>query len=393
MRLGATGFAALVAVAAVWAPAAHAQGAGAPRLVKELEIADAPGGLTAIGPVLVSRAGDVYVTQAQDNVVLQFDSTGRFVRKIGRKGQGPGETEHLSNVGFVGDTLWTYDWMTGRFSLFSPSGAFYSAFRPPAIVDSTNAKRRTSTGANDLLANGAVYYASHSFASYIEFDLLGPLTEFVATRDGARIATVAAETNVGRTSFGFAVGNGQAFSGDGALGSMIDVNPRVAVGAGGAWLAVAEQSQCGARPRYMVSRLSPRGDTLWHATVACPNVPVPCGFLDSVVAFDRDKAVKIWKIAPSYAESQVRGKIGEVKEFAVLRELKAGRDGSIWIRPFAISPEPQVWVRADARAGAPESFTLPPRTSLKLIVDSSHIWAVVSDADDVQTLVRYRIER
>jgi hypothetical protein len=96
-------------------------------------------------------------------------------------------------------------------------------------------------------------------------------------------------------------------------------------------------------------------------TVECPRVPVPSGFVDSVVVVNRNRAT-------------------------------VGGDGSIWIRPMrAIGDSLEYWVRADPKAGTPGDFELPPRARLMSVVDGSRIWVMQMDADDLPSLTRYRI--
>jgi hypothetical protein len=86
----------------VLASAAEAQRAGNARLVREVVINDdaVPDGFTTVGTVVVGPGKRVYVAQPKDNVVHMFDSTGRFVRSIGAKGAGPGETQYLGRNWF-----------------------------------------------------------------------------------------------------------------------------------------------------------------------------------------------------------------------------------------------------------------------------------------------------
>jgi hypothetical protein len=77
--------------------------------------------LTDDGTLLVSESGDAHVKV--------FDASGRFLRRIGRNGQGPGEFR----VGFLaarGDTLLVQDPQTGRASTFRISDGAFLGSRP-----------------------------------------------------------------------------------------------------------------------------------------------------------------------------------------------------------------------------------------------------------------------
>jgi hypothetical protein len=373
---------------------AHAQRGPTTRLVRELAIGDEalPKGFTSIGSVLVGPGGRIYVEQSQDNVIRLFDSTGKYVKDIGGKGSGPGETEFLYGIGFVGDTLWSCDLRAGRFAFFSADGGYQSTLSPPKIIDSAVKRNAISASASTPLSGGYLYYGAVSYASRMGPELMRPVARVVGTRDGRVVDTVAFTDSLGRGSFGYANGSRQTFTSDGAFGSMVDKSPYIAVGGEGAWFAVVLRADCATRPRYTVARVSLRGDTLWRARLECPHVTIPRNFVDSVVAVNRERAIKIVQVTASYAEEQIRPKLGDVKAFTPVRSVQVGNDGSIWIRPLlSVADTVEVWMRADAKSGAPEQFTLPYKSQLKRIVDGTHIWVSQLDENDLPTLVRYRV--
>lgn len=163
----------------------------------------------------------------------------------------------------------------------------------------------------------------------------------------------------------------------------------------GTSFVVALRSECARQPRYRVARLSLALDTLWRGTVECPRVAVPAGFIDSVVVVNRNRALSSppgKQITASYAETQIRPKLGVVTAFTPARAMMVGNDGSIWIRPMrAVADSLEYWVRADPKAGSPGDFELPPRARLVYVADASRIWVMQLDADDLPTLTRYRI--
>ena len=77
-------------------------------------------------PASVARdsRGTYYVAQ-RTNPPFAFDSRGRFLRHVGRKGKGPGEVEEaLAVLVGPGDSLHVIEFFSGRRSVFSPSGTF-----------------------------------------------------------------------------------------------------------------------------------------------------------------------------------------------------------------------------------------------------------------------------
>ena len=76
------------------------------------------------------RLGDgrIVVANAGTSELRVFDSTGKYLYAIGRKGQGPGEFVSLGMVWRLpGDTLVAMDYQLRRFSVFVPSGEFVSS--------------------------------------------------------------------------------------------------------------------------------------------------------------------------------------------------------------------------------------------------------------------------
>jgi hypothetical protein len=59
--------------------------------------------------VVVGRAGDVFVLEHGNNSVAHFDSTGRMLGRLGKKGRGPGELGLPLSMAIRGDTITVLD--------------------------------------------------------------------------------------------------------------------------------------------------------------------------------------------------------------------------------------------------------------------------------------------
>src|SRR5688572_17002409 len=81
------------------------------RLVPEMRVDGATNNMVSIGRVRVGPKNEVMIPQAKDRNILVMDSTGRRLRTVGRRGQGPGEFTALSSrwIGWVGDSVWVWD--------------------------------------------------------------------------------------------------------------------------------------------------------------------------------------------------------------------------------------------------------------------------------------------
>jgi len=51
-----------------------------------------------IGLITLDNQENIYALDTSENCILKFDSSGNYLKKIGRKGQGPGEFERPSNL-------------------------------------------------------------------------------------------------------------------------------------------------------------------------------------------------------------------------------------------------------------------------------------------------------
>jgi len=76
------------------------------------------------------KKGNIYVSDSRNHSILKFDSLGKFLKKIGRKGQGPGE---LSNPRYIccddRNNLIVYDSNNRRIQIFSPEGEYLKNFK------------------------------------------------------------------------------------------------------------------------------------------------------------------------------------------------------------------------------------------------------------------------
>lgn len=92
----------------------------------DLEIGgdDTTAGLEQPTTLAVDGSGRVYVV---DRVIKLFDSTGKFVRTVGRLGEGPGEYRG-PEIATAGDRLLVQDATLARLSIFDSAGRFVTSW-------------------------------------------------------------------------------------------------------------------------------------------------------------------------------------------------------------------------------------------------------------------------
>jgi len=100
-----------------------------PRIVEQLRIGKAEGSDPAVFGAIslfdVDEDGRVWIFDEHSRDIRVFDRDGRFVRSVGRPGEGPGEFHMVIGMDRSpqGD-LWVLDPGLLRFSIFEPSGEF-----------------------------------------------------------------------------------------------------------------------------------------------------------------------------------------------------------------------------------------------------------------------------
>jgi hypothetical protein len=98
------------------------------QLVEDLRIGGADTGTASFNDVrglAVSPAGGIFVLDYQTQEIRLFDSTGRFVKLVARKGEGPGELSDANGMATgPGGALVVNDPQLRRFSMYDAGGTF-----------------------------------------------------------------------------------------------------------------------------------------------------------------------------------------------------------------------------------------------------------------------------
>ncbi len=100
-----------------------------------------------VNDIAIAADGTIYVGDSGDQNIKVFDANGRFVRRIGRKGKGPGEFTTVDRLSISGDTLLVEDMNGHRFTTFNPDGSVIATHpRDRGDGHSTFLTRRSSVG-------------------------------------------------------------------------------------------------------------------------------------------------------------------------------------------------------------------------------------------------------
>jgi len=80
--------------------------------------------------------GNFYVTDGDRNTAKKYDSNGKFLRSIGRPGQGPGEFQNISEVRFnIEGNIYLNDVKNHRISFLSKDGNYLRVIKVPSVFE------------------------------------------------------------------------------------------------------------------------------------------------------------------------------------------------------------------------------------------------------------------
>jgi hypothetical protein len=133
-------------------------------LEAELTIGQETGGkeyaFSEIGNVIVDDEGKIYVSDWKESHVKVFDKNGRYIKTIGRMGQGPGEFDKISGMQIIHKReLAIFDGNSRRMSFFSLEGEFLrslSTDKIPAITLKVDSKGNLVASTHRLENNQAI---------------------------------------------------------------------------------------------------------------------------------------------------------------------------------------------------------------------------------------------
>jgi hypothetical protein len=91
---------------------------------------------TPTGAVVRDQEGRFYVVSGESTSQISvFDAQGRFLKIIGRLGDGPGEFRSIHAILARGDTLWAFDGRLGRITLLNERGDILEMARFTGTID------------------------------------------------------------------------------------------------------------------------------------------------------------------------------------------------------------------------------------------------------------------
>ena len=342
-------------------------GAAPLRLVEELRIGSiastGPDAFGNVGSLAIDQTGSIYVGDYAAEEVRSFGVDGTFLRVVTRRGPGPGE---IPASVFPFNLLWQEPkrlWIGATPTLFfldSLGNAGNVVHRLPSNAPWTPHADTLEGIYGRRLDLVEMEPSRLVFESWVE--------RLAVSEDGA--ISVAGRLLLGRIEHRV----GQTITRGGARGNLMQTRPMqgetpwTVDPAGEIWLAEA--------PYYALHRVTIGGDTV--RTVKLSRVPAP---------LTRRERADLAASSPFSAEELPAHK-------PLIRDIKAGPDGWLWVRLWSSNPRDDSWDIFDPCGRHLGQLTphVPLDARPWLPDRGARLLAVTRDAFDVETVVRFRAE-
>jgi hypothetical protein len=373
-------------------------------------------GFSRVGGLGIDRDGNLFISEGTSAEIRVYSPEGKLLRRIGRRGDGPGEFTGAPRFGLVGDTLWTLSSNGTRLALFHRSGALLSTGRTDGIH-----VLLPESGLGTILPRGMrpdgkftgwfsrVSYSRDRPASglqptdripwpFVLFDPSGAVTDTIgwASRPPPRMWRPPSEDDL---DFRFIEVGGRrmiAPSPPTALPEWVDLPD--------GYIVIHTPPPTDAGTATMtVTRIGLEGDTVYSRALRYAPQRYESAELDSIAY--RAARGEVGGFVPVPALGAERPPIPEnldevargIRAEMRFPELKLpieqswlAQDGTLWLQRMNDGSGLARWVLLDDN-GLPRSELRLPANVRVLWASGDRFWAVVPDDLEVPWIVRYRI--
>jgi hypothetical protein len=338
--------------------------------------------------VLVGTRGEIVVPLSQDGQLRIYDSTGRRIAAVGRRGQAPGEFQSLGRVGLKADTFWVHDARARRFTYVAPTGEILrTGSLPGSLAGITPFSPVQGFGlitAVGINADGSMLAMGRRMEGEVGRFNIDPNDEVLNISVSGEIRGVAQAPSLqderwnmevaglGR-SVPFAARPHAAFSSDGSRFAFLTTD--LTSDEGGTWTITVYRAN---------------GDTAFTRTFPFHGVPIPGDARDSAAAAEirppgsptegpPDLDIRFQKLALERMPPV----------YPPLQALLLGMDETAWITLRDTAGVRTTHV-LDARGELVGTVALSTRSTIRQAM-STRIWVTEVDDVDLASVVRYRV--
>jgi hypothetical protein len=340
------------------------------RMVRNISIAgDTPDYfLNRVSSIAIGKDSSLYVLMPSEAVVLQFDERGRFLRKWGRSGSGPGEMRRPAVLGWRGDSLWVFDFALARISLFTANGAFHRAIAVPV---SGTAFIEDDGG---IAVVPAMTYSMNRGSG-------PPIVVRKYTERGKLVDTLVNIPPIYRVMQ-------YERAGATTVGKQPFEDGPILVGAsnGSGFLIVRRNTD---NQSYRVVRVGAAGDTVVSVTIPYSPRPQTSALVDKAV---NDLLAQ----GPPSQEPGLRSRIEEAlykpRHVPAVSDALIGQDSTLWLRREMMWMS-EIWWSVLQPDGRKLFDTILPTNFRPFLATRHEIWGVMPGENDVPMVVSFRVSK
>jgi hypothetical protein len=344
--------------------------------------------------VFVGPHGQIAVWVSEDQSVRLYDSTGAKIAAFGRRGSGPGESRLANAMGFKADTFWTYDLRAKRLMFVTPAGKLlrHEVLRPElnlgASLDSTREDRRGAMYSFNpimIAPNGQMIGYAFQVVGRDENGRAKQEQSFLLTdMDGANRRRIGAQARSPMPTQVEVPLDEKRFA---VAGIPFLTYPGMVYGTNGTRYAAVTHTFTERGGTYTVIVVKTNGDTVFSRGYPFSGKPIPAAIRDS--AIERIRFLKTYEPKIQAALSDLVKPLTP-RVYRAVEGLVIGRDNTTWLsmRPEGTTKEV---VALNDKGDPILSVRIPANAELKE-ASLTTLWVVEKDADDLPSIVRYRIK-
>lgn len=349
--------------------------------------------LTYVSAMDVAADGRIYSAHRQESSILVHDRTGERVARIGGEGEGPGEFRGLGAIGFIGDTLWAFDYQLYRASYFTPAGELLRTLRVPVTARSGPEARMTPRPVG-LLPDGRVFGTEPAWSRDIAAGTLTQVAAFgMDTLGEVRDTLYVREPSVwaiqdpsGARSYGSY--RSQPFD-DAPIFVHSPRRP--------AYVVVRRRVVADTSSTFRVARVTFTGDTVFDRAFGYDPVQIDPSYADSLVeSFAARVAGSDFGTPPPLRDARqwAGANLYLPAHYPPVETGIVGLDGTVWLRMGGAGQDAEMadWLVLDP-AGEPLARVTLPRELQVQVARGDRVWGWGVDDLDVPYIYRYGIAR
>ncbi len=345
-------------------------------------------GFSQVSGVDVDRDGNLFVAEGLEREIRVYAPDGTFLRRIGRKGEGPGEFQFLRLMGVIGDTVWVVDNRLQRTTLFRRDGTILSTGSWTGLSVPEGPGRTLMIGplvmrSDGLFSSQLAGVAMSLGATAAPDSTRIPRVRFEAS--GAVLDTVGWDVVPVRTTTPVQVGS-RRYTVPSEPG---DVPLRLPF-AGGEWVVQRPRARADTTSRIRITRLDLAGDTVVAREYRYEPRRYPDQLLDSLALQSYSRSA--FQGAPQ--ADAVRRAVRDAMDFHEFQppilEGIVGSDGTLWLRREQMGGSSDRWLIIGSE-GRPRGYLEVLRRSRVAWVGEGSLVLVERDALDVPWVVRYQL--